>query len=288
MRILTDFDGVWTDQAAEARFIQVWLAREAALVLGVSPEEALADFDAFLAHAMGDPGRSGWAPNGRISGFVDEDPALATGSVAHWLEAGGVHPLGDACRGELWRARIQAAGHGSMEEFASAHFHPAMAAYRQEEGHRLVEGAREIAEGLVAAGHELVFVSNSPEAKLRGMFEDAGIATSDRLRVIGDAKKWLIRDDEPRVSVDGRDVHMDRPHYEAILLDVQPDMVVGDVVSFDLALPGYLRWRGRLSTDMRLVLRRTTNSSQWALGQAGSSDAIRLVDEVIDSVAELG
>ncbi len=287
MRILSDFDGVWTDQQAEARFIQVWLAREAAPLIGASPEEALADFDAFFALAMSEPGRNGWAPSGRISGFIDEDPALATGSVFHWLENGGAHEVGGACRGDVWRDRIRAAGHSSIEDYASAHFHPAMEAYRQERGHQLVGGAQDVARELLAAGHELIFVSNSPEAKLQAMLSEAGIAVGGQLRVVGDAKKWLIRNEQPRVSVDGREVYMDRPHYEAILLEVQPDMVVGDVVSFDLALPAYLRWRGRLSKDLRLVLRRSAQSSKWALAQAGSSDAIRLVDEVIDSVAEL-
>lgn len=287
MRILSDFDGVWTDQATEARFIQEWLARAVAPLIGASTEEALRDFDHFFALAMAEPGRNGWAPGGRISGFIDEDPCLATGSVFHWLENGGVHVRGGSCRGEVWRTKIRAAGHGSIEDFASAHFHPAMAAYRQERGHALVDGANAALQRLLDEGHELIFVSNSPESKLQAMLSQAGIAPRQRLRVIGDAKKWLIRNEEPRVSLDGREVYMDRPHYETILLEVQPDVVVGDVVSFDLALPGYLRWRGRLSADMRLVLRRSAHSSKWALAQAEAQSAIRLVDEVIDSVAEL-
>lgn len=287
MRILSDFDGVWTDQQAEARFIQVWLTREVAPLIGASPEEALRDYDGFFASAMGDPGRNGWAPGTRITGFIDEDVALSTGSVFHWLENDGVQGEGGACRAELWRTRIRAAGHTSIEDFASSHFHPAMIAYRSERGHGLIEGASGIVDQFLAAGHELVFVSNSPDEKLRSMLGEAGIVEGDRLRVVGDAKKWLIRNDEPRVTVDGRDVYMDRPHYEAILLEVQPDLVVGDVASFDLALPAYMRWRGRLSADLRLVLRRNADSSKWALAQAESKGAIRLVDEIIDSVAEL-
>ena len=287
MRILSDFDGVWTDQQAEARFIQEWLAREVAPIIGGTPREALRDFDAFFGEAMDDPGRNGWAPSGRITAFIDEDPALATGSVFHWLENGGRHPMGGVCRADLWRTRIRAAGHPSIEDFASSHFHPAMAAFRGERGHGLIDGASGIVDKILSAGHELVFVSNSPHAKLREMLDDAGITDRDGLDVVGDAKKWHIESGEPRVTVDGRDVYMDRPHYEAILLGVQPDLVVGDVASFDLALPAYLRWRGRLSADMRLVLRRHPESSKWALAQAESCTAIRLVDEIVDSVAEV-
>ena len=287
MRILSDFDGVWTDQQAEARFIQVWLAREVAPLIAASPEEALQDFDAFFASAMEEPSRSGWAPDARITGFIDEDVALATGSVFYWLEQGGVHQDGATCRADLWRTGIRQAGHSSIEDFASSHFHPAMLAYRSECGHQLIDGALGIVDRLLAAGHELIFVSNSPGAKLEGMLGEAGIFPRNRLRVIGDAKKWLIRNDEPRVTIDGRSVYMDRPHYESILLEVQPDLIVGDVASFDLALPAYLRWRGRLSAKLRLVLRRNADSSKWALAQAESTGAIRLVDEIVDSVEQI-
>lgn len=287
MRILSDFDGVWTDQQDEARFAQVWLANEVASLIGCAVEEALGDFDAFYALSMGEPGQNGWAPDGRITGFVDEDPALSTGSVAYWLEQGGEYRVGATCRAEAWRSGLRGAGYASIEDFASSHFHPAMNAFRLERGHALVEGASEIVDRILSEGHELVFVSNSPVEKLREMLGAEGIASGDRIRVLGDAKKWLIRNDDPRVNVDGREVHMDRPHYEAILLEVQPDLVVGDVASFDLALPAYMRWQGRLSADLRLVLRRSANSSKWALAQAASTDALRLVDEIVDSVAEL-
>ncbi len=282
MRILTDFDGVWTDQAGEARFIQAWLARVTAPILGATEAEALADFDAFFSQAMLEPGDYGWAPDGRVTGFVDEDLLLSTGSVFHWLEQGGEHPRADA-----WRSRIRAAGHPSIEQFASDHFHPAMLAYREQHGHGLVEGAAGVVAGLLAQGHDVIFVSNSTEEKLAGMLGEAGIEPGERLRVIGDAKKWCIGDDEPRVVIDGRAVYMDRPHYEAILLDVRPDLVIGDVASFDLALPAYMRAMGRLAPGLRLLLRRNSGSSQWALDQPNERGPIRLVDEIVDSVAEL-
>ena len=135
MRILTDFDGVWTDQADEARFIQSWLARATGPLIGATAGEALRDFDAFFAAALAAPEANGWAPDGRITGFVDEDLLLSTGSVFHWLENGGQHP-----RADLWRDRIRAAGNASIEDFASALFHPAMEAYLEGHEHRLVEG----------------------------------------------------------------------------------------------------------------------------------------------------
>ncbi|QDV09099.1 hypothetical protein Poly30_46560 [Planctomycetes bacterium Poly30] len=282
MRILTDFDGVWTDQAGEARFIQSWLARATAPLIGATPEEALGDFDAFFSEALREPARNGWAPDGRITGFVDEDLLLSTGSVFHWLEKGGEHP-----RADVWRDRIRAAGHASIEAFASDQFGPAMAAYLKEHGHRLVDGAADVVAELLHRGHEIAFVSNSNQPKLATMLGAAGIEEGGGVRVIGDARKWWIGDDEPKVEVDGRLLHMDRPHYAAILKDVDPDLVIGDVASFDLALPAFLRSRGDLSPGLRLVLRRNESTSAWALAQAEKPGPLRLVDEIVDSVAEL-
>ncbi|MFT5731459.1 MAG: phosphoglycolate phosphatase-like HAD superfamily hydrolase [Planctomycetota bacterium] len=282
MRILTDFDGVWTDQAGEARFIQSWLARVTAPLIGATPEEALRDFDAFFAAALAQPASNGWAPDGRITGFADEDLLMSTGSVFHWLENGGSHP-----RADLWRSRIRGAGHDSIEAYASDQFQPAMTEYLDAHDHRLVDGAADVVRELLLRGHEIAFVSNSSQNKLATMLGDAGILEGAGVRVIGNARKWWIRDDEPLVSVAGRRVHMDRPHYRAILEDVRPDLVIGDVASFDLALPAYMRSRGELSEGLRLVLRRSANTSAWALAQPGESGPVRLVDEVVDSVREL-
>ena len=80
---------------------------------------------------------------------------------------------------------------------------------------------------------------------------------------------------------------MDRPYYREILRDVRPDLVIGDVASFDLALPAFMRSLGDLSADLRLVLRRNAETSAWATAQVRSGGPLRLVDEVVNSVAEL-
>ncbi|MEM8709376.1 MAG: hypothetical protein AAGG01_00375 [Planctomycetota bacterium] len=282
MRILTDFDGVWTDQADEARFIQSWLARAVAPIIGATPEAALDDFDAFFEAAMKVPGEVGWAPDGRVTGFIDEDLLLSTGSVFYWLAQGGEHP-----RADLWRDSIQRAGHASIEQFASDQFGPAMMTFRDEHAHAVVKEAKSVVDRWLAAGHRIAFVSNSNSVKLAGMLGDAEIVAGERIEVIGGACKWLIGKDEPRPTVGGRHVYMDRPRYREILERFRPDMVIGDVASFDLALPAFMRSRGELGSDLRLVLRRNENSSKWALAEPASREAIRLVDEVVDSVNEL-
>ena len=71
-----------------------------------------------------------------------------------------------------------------------------MEAYLEDHEHRLVEGAAEVVQKLTARGDEVVFVSNSKPEKLASMLGAAGISEGDGVRVIGDARKWWIGDDE--------------------------------------------------------------------------------------------
>lgn len=283
MRILSDFDGVWTDQAAEARFIQRRLALAAAPILGIEIDEAVADFDAFLAATLAAPGENGWWPQGFLTAFVDEDELMATGSVCRWLDAGG--DGGQAA--ERWRVALRAAGYASVQDFGSEQFEPAMRAFLEREEHRLVPEARETVQELRAAGIELVLVSNSPTEKLRAMFDAIGVHEGDGLRLVGDARKWWIDGADPQWYVAGRRVHLDRPYYREIVARERPDLVIGDVASLDLAVPAMLRAEGVLDSAARLVLRRGPRSSAWATGQVDLAPDVRLVDEVVDSVAEL-
>lgn len=284
MRILSDFDGVWTDQAAEARAILESFARHAAPHVARTADDALADADAFLDAARARPAHNGWRPGPCITAFVDEDPALATGSIARWLDdrEDGSGPLSDAAT--RWRRGLAAAGWPTVEAFSSEHFAPAMERFRADHGHRLVPGAAEAAARLEGAGVELVVVSNSPRAKLVEMFAAEGLHETPLRRFVGDARKWQVGDPGVTREVLGRSVPVDRPHYAGIIARVAPDAIVGDVVSFDLAAAASLAPAHRRP---RRLLRRHPHTPRWALDQAALPEHERLVDAVVDGVADL-
>ncbi|MEM9380126.1 MAG: hypothetical protein AAGB93_09290 [Planctomycetota bacterium] len=282
MRILSDFDGVWTDQADEARAIQRHYAHVAAPLVGLPPDEAEADFATFLVATLDRPEEHGWWPRGFLTAFVDEDELLATGAVSRWLDDGGEHPRADA-----WREGLRRGGYESVEAFGTVQFEPAMRAFRAARGHSLVDGARELCEALRARGDDLVVVSNSPTWKLAQMFAEAGVDEGEGVRFVGDARKWWIESPEPSREVHGRRVHLDRPFYRDVVADLDPDVVIGDVASLDLAIPAALRADGTIRSSTRLVLRRNERSSRWALEQTGLERDERLVDEVVDSVLDL-
>jgi len=282
MRILSDFDGVWTDQAGEASAIQAWYAREAGALMGVPEDQAREEFDAFRAATLAEPHAHGWWPRGYLTAFVDEDVLLATGAVSYWLDEGGHHPAADR-----WRRTIADAGYASAQEFGNVQFGPAMKQHRAAGAHRLVDEARDVLGELEAAGVDLVVVSNSPTEKLRAMFAEIGARERTGLRFVGDAKKWWIEDPAPRADVGGRSVHLDRPIYRDVLAEVRPDVLIGDVASLDLAAAADMRTRGALPEDLQLLLRRNAATSPWALAQPELPRDERLVDEVVDSITAL-
>ena len=287
MRILSDFDGVWTDQAGEARAIQQALAREAAPLIGLTEDEAFDDFRSFYSATLADPANNGWWPRGYLTAFVDEDELLATGAVSHWLDRGEGDPdvLGDAP--DRWRAGMARGGFDGVEDLANRSFGPAMREHLESGAHGLVPEARDVVDELRRMGHDLVVVSNSPTPKLAAMFAGIGVEECSGVRFVGDARKWWIEDSGPTMTVAGRTVHLDRPLYRKILLEEKPDLIIGDVASLDLAMGSALRAKGELSKDVRLLLRSGGSPPQWAREQSTHAEGQRLVDEIVPSIRAL-
>ena len=277
-KLLSDFDGVWTDQASEALAVRASFVDEVARLLAQARLEVERDFEAFYRAALADPSDNGWAPGGELTAFVDEDPLLATASVAGWLDRGGAHP-----RAEVWRRGLFAAGFPTAHDLANACFGPAAARHRAEGGHQLVPGARAVLDELTALGVELVVVSNSLASKLTALFVDAGIDPERDVRIIGDAGKWRLGDGRDLSEIGARYVRLDRPQYRRVLELERPDLVVGDVLSLDLALPSMLRFAGVLDPALQLALRKHAHTPVWTL----DAHRIGVFDHVIESVHEL-
>ena len=84
MKLLSDFDGVWTTPDEEG------VANGAALDAAL--EGVLGEADRAAARA--EPWRWGWGTSGRISAFADEDPFTAHGALLFYLDAArGTDPL---------------------------------------------------------------------------------------------------------------------------------------------------------------------------------------------------
>lgn len=240
MRLLSDFDGVWTFPAAEGTAHGA--ALDAAL-LALFPAESAAVrawIDSARETVRREPTRYGWAVAGRLSAFGDEDPFTEHGALLHYLsEQRALDPL--AAR---LADAIEARG-TSLDHFGGeAH----VAGVKQVEGTRgpgITTSAAEAGRRMLAGGVEVVVVSNSGTEKLQRWFEHAqvpAVVHPDRverqLRLRGSAKKFVLAPSPGEsIAVGGMSIDVARPFYEQVLEEERPDAVVGDVLSLDLSLP---------------------------------------------------
>ena len=281
MKILSDFDGVWTDPALEAESVKLFLASEAARMAGVAPEEALGHFREYEARVKSSPHRYGWAPDGRITAYVDEDPFCVPNSIASYVEEGAEEHT------RRYRAAVLDGGFANLTVFADHCFHTAAADYRVQHPPALVPGTAEVLHELHARGAEVVVVSNSPADKIVDWFTsvgaDAGVSGEHDLCVRGRAGKQTLGAGHQTIEVAGRSIFVDRPMYEQVIEEENPDVVIGDVFSLDLALPHVLRAQGRPAAPAELVLRRQEHTPAWIL----DTRAEGAIDRVVDGVQAL-
>ena len=114
VKVLSDFDGVWTDQTFEAENVKLFLVAEAARLAGIGADETRAHFARFERIVKAAPSRFGWAPDGRITAYVDEDPFCDANSLTMYLESAR-----DDADAALYAAAILDNGFENLTQFAS-------------------------------------------------------------------------------------------------------------------------------------------------------------------------
>ncbi|GIW72578.1 MAG: hypothetical protein KatS3mg102_2120 [Planctomycetota bacterium] len=279
MRIVSDFDGVWTDPRAEAEAVGARQLERLAEALGGDRPRAEAVLAELRARVRARPEAHGWLWQGELSAFADEDPYIFHNAVAAALYEQG----GEAV------AALRRAGLPDAGRFAAACFEEGTAAWRAAHPTHLLPEAAEAVQRLLAAGHEVVIVSNSSTARVASILADLGLRAQEHERLVlrGGARKFVLTPAEPAGLEEpqllaGRPVRLRRLHYYRLLEELRPAVVIGDVLSLDLVLPAALRREQLLSGPMRLYLKRNPYTPDWALMAAAEADI-----EVVGGLAEL-
>lgn len=278
-KILSDFDGVWTEADLEAAALHDELASACATLLGIDRPSAEADLTAFRRDVRAEPHAFGWAPDGRISAFADEDPLC---EIAGLCSLVAVASHGVASR---YRNAIEARW-PSVQVFAEHSFFTAMTRFRAEHPPTIAADARAQLDAVFACGAEVVVVSNSEPQKLEAWFRAAGIDAGEgkehELRIRGSAGKQVLGGDLA-IEVAGRRVLVDRPRYRQAIEQERPALIIGDVFSLDLALPHAMRTHGHPAAPRTLALRRHRHTPPWIL----DSCAAGAIDHVVDRFGDL-
>ena len=243
MRIVMDFDGVYTDPTEEgdacSRGFRNKIASLGLVALGLATEEGVDSWLGELrARQASQPFRFGWRSGGRVSAFTFEDPFIRNIGLADYLDH-----LADA--GDLkakkvlsgLSAREKIRSYGELSEWS---FHQLHLKKRPD------PLAKKWVMDTMSRGHEVFIVSNSATGKIQEFLDQAGFPKDQRPQVRGGARKFGLGNTPCPLKL-GRwggqevEVDTDRPLYEQALLELKPDAVIGDVFCLDLALPVRLK-----------------------------------------------
>ncbi|NOT35383.1 MAG: hypothetical protein HOP12_14660, partial [Candidatus Eisenbacteria bacterium] len=268
MKLLSDFDGVWTHPREEARVQGEKL--EGALV-GWGASQGVSEVGEWLARARVEvlerPLEFGWVSEGRISAFAGEDPFVTHGSLLHYI---GVRAASDPIAGLLERA-ILAHGHASLDAFGGATHHEGVRAVEAQRGPAILADSAAAGRSMLASGIEVDVVSNSTPEKLARWFGHAALPyrvhpdrAAGALALRGGARKFVLANRAPEwLELGAARIDVARPHYREVLQEIRPGAVVGDVFSLDLALPLALKRSEPGWQDVRLFWLIRDYSPAW-------------------------
>jgi phosphoglycolate phosphatase-like HAD superfamily hydrolase len=235
--VVLDFDGTFTDVAAEGEpFVRHFRQRFGERV----GAEVAAQWDAMEAEVVSSTEEYGWEVGGRVVAPAIADPYLLSNFVARRLcDRFGL--MKDVAS----RAQV-------LDELYREAYAQAGIAFKPE--------AKEVLEALAATGLPVVFVTNAHTRSAEAKLDSLGLRGRERLRVSGDARKFLI---EPAGGADPafealpdtvqapglrRPIYLRRGRYFDALRRVWQDtgttpaqtLVCGDIYELDLAMPAAL------------------------------------------------
>lgn len=278
MRVISDFDGVLTAQEGEAEAVG---ERQLQLLAAAAGSEVVARalVDEYRLRVRAEPARHGWRLGGHLSCFADEDPYVFHTAVSEVLYEFGPRSVVD---------RLISQGMADSNAFAGRCFLEGTEAWRAANGSHLDPLAVDLFAAFAGLKADVTVVSNSSTSRIESILADFGRDRFDGFvpSVRGGAQKFVITDDidvpVPDTAAFGpRSIGLRRGHYWRILDEIRPAMVVGDVLSLDLALPVTLRDQVPGFEDMKICFRRAAHTPAWALA-AARDRGIHVVDSLMD------
>lgn len=257
MKLLSDFDGVFTTPEGEAA------SCAAVLDEMVADDPALERLRREVRQA---PHEHGWIVGNAISAFADEDPYIFNNGVVAALYQRGPESV-------LARLKPMFPRYSDLSIYC---FEEGTRRYRSAHASHAEEQALERVGDWLHRGHQVVIVSNSKTDRIETILRSAGFEPGRAgLSVRGNALKFRLGDDLIQVPEAGlfgdRAVKLRRPNFYEIIESEQPNALIGDVLSLDLALPHALRKNTPKFASLRIILRRRDYTPPWALAACDSN-----------------
>ncbi len=300
VKLISDFDGVWTNQNIEADYVWKYIINAAASLTGFTPQKVDELLKQCKTEMDNTPYEFGWFNNGGIACYYQEDPFGDNNAIFDFIDRASSKNSYSNFKQQIAEIKeaVKKKAKMTLAEFSNDCFMKATTQFKLEGKLKPVETAGTIVKKLNSAGVEIVVVSNSKTEKIEHLFRKAGQTVTNetsivrgRLHSIGDAKKFVIDKSFTELpesfKITGRfNVSLRRKNYFKILLAEKPDYVIGDVFSLDLGLPLYLRLNDDRFGKLKVIQRVHPHTPGWVKDYLGK-DELKGIAFMVDSIDEL-
>lgn len=301
VKLLSDFDGVWTNQETEALYVSSYIVSRLSQISGYSSKE----INELWIQCQNDmderPYDYGWKTNGHFACYYREDPFGDNNAIFDYIEnySSRTSYLNYKQKlAHIKEAVLKKTKGKSLADFSNECFVKSTNQFKLEGKLKPDESAVNVVTELNTKGVEIVVASNSKTEKIEHLFRKAGFRMTNeksiargRLHARGDAQKFIIEKNFTEVpetlEINRRyKPELRRKHYFKILLDEKPDFVIGDVFSLDLALPVYLRLNHPGFKKMKIIQKIHPHTPAW-VKEYLSSEQMKGIAFTIQDLTEL-
>ena len=301
IKLLSDFDGVWTDQESEAVYVRNYIMKRISDLSSFSVKEVEGIITECKIDMDKSPYYYGWINNGHMACYYQEDPFGDNNAIFDYIDKNESKASYSKYKQNLAVIKeviLNKTENKSLAEFSNECFIKSTTQYKMEGKLKPVKTAGQVVKELNKKGVEIVVASNSKTEKIEHLFRKAGQTVTNeksivrgRLHAIGDARKFEIDpgfDKLPAKLNAAKKFHppLRRKNYLKILEAEKPDYVIGDVFSLDLALPVYLRLNDKRFPYLKVIQKVQPHTPGWVKDYL-ASDELKGIAFMVDSIDEL-
>jgi phosphoglycolate phosphatase-like HAD superfamily hydrolase len=300
VKLVSDFDGVWTNQEIEADYVWKFVLNRLFEYTGDKTDviekllhECKKDMDK-------SPWEYGWFWEGTVSCYYQEDPFSDNNAIFNYIERAATTTTASQFKQAIYKLRqaVKEKGKMTLAELSQDCFMKATSQFKLEGKLKPVATAGNIITELTSRGVEIIVVSNSSTEKIEHLFRKAGHTVTNEKSIVrgrlfarGDAKKFVIDNSytalpEKFEITDRFKISLRRANYHKILMEERPDYVIGDVFSLDLALPLYLRLNDKQFGNLKVIQKVQPHTPKWVKDYLGSRE-LKGIAYMVNSIDEL-
>jgi len=293
LKLVSDFDGIWTNQAIEAEYVRDFIIKSLCETGDLDVTQA----DRLLTNCKSEinkePHNYGWFNNGMIAAHYHEDPYGDNNAIFDYIDKyADLNPELVKLKEAILKK------YASLADFSQYCFIESTTKFKNEGKLVAVETTGKIVKDLNSMNVNIIVVSNSKTEKIKYLFTNAGVEITDenspqrkRVHARGDAQKYVmdkLYTELPEfIEVSEKiSIPLRRSRYHKILMEEKPDFVIGDVFSLDIALPLYLRMNDESFRNLKVIQRVQPYTPDWVTDFL-KRDEFENIAYTVNSVEEL-